>query len=426
MTHIPGPALALGPPRKVPYTKGMSTGLPARVAVVCAALGAVAAAQPPDRRKVAVVDLSGSAKAIELRLGFYDQLQTHWALRALGDPTVDGYLQGSFETDDDHARAQHLADARKDLADAEDALAQFDYPNAARDAEGGRRELFWVTPSEMASLYADLTLVLGQALLGQGPAHHNEAAEAFALVHRLDPLKQLDPGRYLPEIVEAYTESKPKPGTAKLTVIGKGRVWIDGVDKGTAPGTFDVGEGEHIVQLTGETRVTRGDQVTVPEKASVEIPDQDVGVEVKIKRARQALAKAPDSTARAGAMQLLARLLDVHDAVLIDMRNGDLAVQTWRDRAPGFSEFVVYRGQSPSDLLLPLAPAKPPEEPKLAVPFTPPIHVDETPWYQKSWVQGSAALGATMAIVGIVLYATREQTVGTPGFVGYLPPSTAR
>lgn len=426
MTHIPGPALALGPPRKVPYTKGMSTGLPARVAVVCAALGAVAAAQSGDRRKVAVVDLSGDSKAIKLRLDLYDQLQTHWALRALGDPTVDGYLQGSFETDDDKARANHLRDAQRDLADAEDALAQFDYPNAVRDAEAGQLALAWVTPTEMASLYADLTLVLGQALLGQGAAHRNEAAQAFALVHRLDPLKQLDPGRYLPEIVQAYAESRAKPGTTKLTVVGKGRVWIDGVDHGTAPGTFDVGEGEHVVQLTGDTRVTRGEQVTVPEHASVEIPDQDVGEEVKIKRARQALAKAPDAAARAGAMQVLARLLDVHDAVLIDMRNGELAVQTWRDRAPGFSEFVVYRGQPPIDLLVPLAPAKPPEEPKIVVPFTPPLHIDETPWYQKSWVQGSAALGATMVVVGIVLYATREQFVGIPNKLGSLGMDSAR
>lgn len=404
----------------------MSTGLPARVAVVCAALGAVAAAQPSERRKVAVVDLSGDAQAIALRRAFYEELQTHWALRSLGDATLDAALEGSFDSDDDHARAEHLRSAKKDLADAEDALSQFDYVNAAKDAQAGRLDLEWVTPTEMVGLYADLTLVLGEAMLGQGAKHSNEAAQAFALVHRLDPMKQLDPGRYLPEIVEKYAESRPKPGTAKLAVIGHGRAWIDGIDRGTAPGTFDVGEGEHVVQLTGDTRVTRGEQVSVPERGSVEIPDQDVVDEVKVRRARRALATAPDAIARAGAMQVLARLLDVHDAVLIDMRDGGLAVQTWRDRAPGFSELVAYRGQEPGELLLPLAPANKPEEPRLAVPFTPPLHVDETPWYRRSWVQGSAALGATMAIVGIVLYATRQQTIITPSMVQNLPPGAAR
>jgi hypothetical protein len=402
----------------------MSTGLPARVAVVCAALGAVAAAQPSARRKVAVVDLSGDPNAIALRRAFYEQLQTHWALRSLGDATLDAALEGSFDSDDDRARGEHLGNAKKDLADAEDALSQFEYVTAARDAEGGRNELTWVTPTEMVGLYADLTLVLGEAMLGQ--RHANEAAAAFAHVHRLDPMRQLDPGRYLPEIVEKYAESLPKPGTAKLTVIGKGRVWIDGVDRGTAPATFDVFEGEHIVQLTGDTRVTRGEQVSVPERGSVEIPDQTVVDEVKVRRARRALASAPDAAARAGAMQVLAKLLDVHDAVLIDMRNGNLAVQTWRDRAPGFSEFVAYHDQKPIDLLIPLAPAKPPEEPRLAVPFTPPLHVDDTPWYRKSWIQGSAALGATMVVVGIVLYATREQIIMTPSMVQNLPPGAAR
>ena len=239
-------------------------------------------------------------------------------------------------------------------------------------------------------------------------------------------MKQLDLGRYLPEVVEFYASSKPSAATTKLTVIGHGRVWIDGIDSGSAPGTFDVREGEHVVQLTGDTRITRGDHVLVPAKASVEIPDQAASAELRVKRARLALHRAPDATARAGEMQVLARLLDIHDAVLSDMRNGGLAVQTWRDRAPGFSEFVAYHGQKPIDLLLPLAPANPPEQPRLAVPFTPPLHVDETPWYQQRWVQGSAVLGATMVVVGIVLYATREQIVDIPDHASSIGPSSAR
>ena len=145
----------------------MSTGLPARVAVVCAALGAVAAAQPVERRKVAVVDLSGDPKAIELRNAFYEELQPHWALRSTGDATLEAALLGDFLDED----GEHVRQARKYLSDAEDALAQFDYVNAAKDARGGQLELEWVTPSEMVGLYADLTLALGQALLGQGGKH---------------------------------------------------------------------------------------------------------------------------------------------------------------------------------------------------------------------------------------------------------------
>jgi hypothetical protein len=381
----------------------MSTAMAARVAAVCVACAATADAQPQDRRKVAVVDLSQSEQGAKLRDAFNEELQVHWALRSLG--AFDAVLQRDLLDED----RQHLAIAKKDLADAEDALARFDVDLAIKNAEGGKQELWWATPTEGTALYADLLLVEGQAYLGQNK--NNQATEAFALVHQLQPLRQLDPGRYLPEVVEFFNTAKPKPQTAKLQVIGKGRLWIDGIDRGSAPGTFDVTEGEHVVQLTCADRITRGDHVTVPKATSVEIPDQPASTELQVQRARVALARAPDSAARAGAMQELAKLLDVHDAVLIDTRNGGLAVQTWRDRAPGFSEFVAYKDQNPVDLLLPLAPAKAPEEPKLAVPFTPPVHVDETPWWDHSWVQGSAALGATIVVVGIVLYATRDQYI---------------
>lgn len=419
MTHFPGPLPTLGPPRKVPYTKGMSTGLPARVAVVCAALGAVAAAQPSDRRRVAVVELTDNAQATKLREALYDALQVHWALRPLGDSTLENALKGPFLDED----RDHLDTAKLDLQQAEDALTQFDYLAASKNAEGARRELRWVTPTVALPLYAEATLVLGQAQLGL--SQPNDAAQAFGLVHRLDPMRQLDPGRYLPEIVDFYRDHPARTDSAKLQIVGHGRVWIDGIERGTAPGAFDVAGGEHVIQLTGADRVTRGEPVIVPKDGSIEIPDQAATKELQVQRARLALAKTPDPAARAGRMQELAKLLEVHDAVLIDQRAGGFVVQTWRDRAPGFSEFVAFHEQSPTDLLLPLAPPKPPEEPKIAIPFNPPPPQPEQMWWHKSWVQGSAAIGATVVVVGIVLYATRTEYVAFPnGPPQYQGPGT--
>jgi hypothetical protein len=321
--------------------------------------------------------------------------------------------------------AQPLAEAKQALADAEDRLTQFDYKQAVEFAEAGRAKLTRVTPTEMVEPYADLTLVLGQALLG---VHRpDDAARAFQLVHRLDPMRQLDPARYLPEIVDRFRAEAPHTEPAKLQVLGKGRVWIDGVEKGTAPGMFEVGEGTHVVQLTGPDRVTRGEEVDVPKHQSVSIPDDEATKAQKIHRARLALSQASDPAARAGAMQELARLLEIHDAVLIVTRDGALEVQTWRDRAPGFSEFVAYHDQKPTDLLLPLAPAKPPEEPKQFV-FNPPPHpVDETPWWRKRWVQASAGSVVVIGIVGAIVWATREHDLNWGnGGVSYDPGSTAR
>ena len=396
----------MGRSRKVPYTKGMSSGVAARVAAVCVALIGLPAAHAGERRKVAVVDLSEADDANDLRTQFYNELQVHWALRSLGDATLDAALQGRFESED----AQPLATAKDDLARAEDALTQFDYKEAGRLADEGRDRLTGVTPTEMVGPYSELTLILGQALLGE--RRGNDAARAFALVHRLDPMRQLDPARYLPEIIDIYRQSAPSTQTAKLQITGKGRVWIDGIERGSAPGSFEVGEGLHVVQLTGADRITRGVEVDVPKHQEVEIPDQPADPELKVKRARIALAKAPDPAARAGAMQELAKLLDIHDAVLIDKRDGTLEVQTWRDRAPGFSELIAYHQQKPTDLLVPLAPAKPPEDPtKITVPFTPPPHVDETPWWRKRWVQASAGAAAVIGIVGAIVWATREHDI---------------
>jgi hypothetical protein len=381
----------------------MSTGVAARVAAVCAALAGLQIAHAGERRKVAVVDLSGDDKARALRGALYDQLQVHWALRSLGNASLDAALEGPLVPDD--GEDLHLKAAREDLARAEDFLTQFDYEHATKEARGARNELVWVSPQKMTALYADATLVLGQALLGDGK--RAEAQQAFGLVHRLDPMRRLDPGRYLPEIVEAYNLSTPSTETHRLQIIGKGHVWIDGMDRGTAPGTFDVGFGEHVVQLTGLDRYTRGEPVK-PDHASVEIPDHAASASLQVMRARILLAHAPDPAARAGAMLALAHLLGVHDAVLIDKRGDDIEVQTWRDRAPGFSQLHAYHDQKPIDLLLPLAPAKAPEPPHPEIPFvtTP---VDTTPWYQKRWVRASAVSVAVVGIVGAILYATRER-----------------
>ena len=100
----------------------------ARVAAVCAALAGLRIAHAGDRRTVAVVSLTDDAVATKLHKLLYDQLQTHWALRTLGDPTLATVLQGPLVADD--GEDQHLKTAKEDLARAEDYLSQFDYARA--------------------------------------------------------------------------------------------------------------------------------------------------------------------------------------------------------------------------------------------------------------------------------------------------------
>ena len=85
------------------------------MAAVCAVLMMAATAHADERRKVAVIDLSAEPEATQLRRALYDELQVHWALRSLGDPTLDAALEGGFVDEDDRGLTS-ARDALKTLA----------------------------------------------------------------------------------------------------------------------------------------------------------------------------------------------------------------------------------------------------------------------------------------------------------------------
>jgi hypothetical protein len=169
------------------------------------------------------------------------------------------------------------------------------------------------------------------------------------------------------------------------------------------------------VQLAAPDRVTTGKVINTERDTSLaDMTPEPAREEVRIARARRILAQLPDDAiARAGAMHQLAELLAVHDAVLIWKRkdDGKLLVQTWRDRAPGFTALREHAGEPAGDLLAPLAPPRPPE-PEHAV--APPIRLpkeDEPAWYTRRWVQASVAGGVAVTVIGAILWARRSHMV---------------
>lgn len=390
----------MGPPRKLPYSKGMS---PARVVVVCAIVAMAHDARADDRRAVAVIALTGDHAAGDLHNDLYDALQTHWALRALGNPTLDSALVGPLLDED----GDKLKDAQKAKLNIDDQLAHFRFDEARRAADPGL--VAAITPSKAGVVAADLAFQRGLAELGLRKA--DDAQLWFAFVHRLDPLRRLDPVRYEPDIVGAFDKAQAtRPAHHKLEVRGTGRAWIDGIDVGPAPGTYEVDHGWHLVQLAGPDQVTAGKLAMVAHDDATAIDVQPANEILRLQRARLALHDAPDdSVARAGPMKQLAEMLGVHDAVLIwQTPDKKLWVQTWRDRAPGFSALREHAGEPPLELLEPLSPPKPPEPepPPLAVvkslPPTLPHDEPEPAWYQRRWVQASVVGGVLAAVIGAI------------------------
>jgi hypothetical protein len=410
----------------------MSSAMAARWAFVCALIasswGATVGAD--GRRPVAVVnlDLTGDPAAEQLATKLSTALADNPELQPLQDTTSLVALKDRIADPD----GAGLAQATQFKAAAENLLVTFDYPLALTRADDGESALLSVTPAAAQPLFADLEFIRGQAWLAVGKP--DEAAAAFALCATLDPARTLDAARYLPEIVDAFAKAKAaKPQPGSISILGHGRAWIDAQERGQAEGGFAVPAGRHVVWLTGDERNDVGGRIAVvaPGKPTeVKIDDSAVRPDTKIRRARIALARTADATARAAAMTNLAKLTGVADAILIQVSGGKVIVQTWRagnvDRSPGFSalrEYTKDKDKVP-DLLTPLAP------PKKVVPIEPPFvppPIVVAKWYQRRPVQVGILAGVVAAVVGGYLLSTlgADTTHLNPDF-GVVTPTSGR
>jgi hypothetical protein len=313
-----------------------------------------------------------------------------------------------------------LADARTNLTAAQDEVAAFQFADAARSAMRAEEALLSASPRAAAELRGELRVVHGIALLADRPG---DAAAEFALAQRLAPGLALDPGRYLPEVVDAFAAARARAPTEEraIDVTGTGRVWIDGRDAGTAPGRFSVTVGLHVVQLVGPARLTRGREVDVrPAPAalgSIAIDAADASLAVRIHRARAALAAAADPLARAGAMTALADLVAVDDALVLARDSaGALVYDVWR-RSAGFAARGprAVAGEPAKKLLDIVAPPRPKPIAKriYTIPFVPPPPRWKEPRY---YLLGG--LAAVLVGTGIYLIATHQGNVGLSDNLG--------
>ena len=441
----------------------MTTGLPARVAI-CAVLTAQLArpvradvpapvtpataqvpklptpqeAVTPERRQVAVIDLSEDETVRKLSGDLYVAINASDTMMVPNKRGFDMYLTGSLSDEEQLNVEQAKTTRASALAYLDDA----DSEAAEAAAKNGQGLLAQVTPTpEVQVLYAELSFLAGLAELDQGKAQ--DANLALALAHRLDPTRQLSDARYPPNTILAYkraVESKPQlvkidvavdPATKDPALRTDVRVWIDFVDRGPL-GSFDgVEVGDHVITLVGPVIRTIGAAKRVNGPTTVPFKPVAATPELQVKRARRALARAQtnhDDGARQAAMQQLAGLLGVEDAVLISKAaDGTLQWETWREHAAGFSAAHAYTDQKPDDILEGLGPLHRPQPPAF-VPATPlgklPITVD-TPWYRERWIQASVGAGVVAVVVGSVLLATRTRQLNWTGDVKNADPASS-
>jgi hypothetical protein len=353
------------------------------------------------RHPVAVIDLTNDPAVRDVANRLLEVLAAH---PDLAPPAIsDGAaLVDKLPTDDD----SRLDVARRKLASASKNLQQRQFREAAIDAVEGQEALLRVMPKAAIGLYADLELALGQSRLGE--QKDAEAREAFALTRRLDPGRTLDDRHYVPEVVQAFDAARPVAApTGMIAVRGHGKVWIDGVEVGTAPGEFPASIGHHVVWLTGTLRETAGKEVSVTatRPGDATILDGPLTRPQKVVRLRMALSQAPDPALRASAMNELAAFINVHDAVLLLTVNGKIVGQTWRDREPGFGEIRELRRDRPGDILQPLEPPRLPEPEPQILPMPPP----PPRWYARRSVQLGVAASIAAVVIGGYLWVHRTE-----------------
>jgi hypothetical protein len=397
----------------------MSPRRAARAAVVYTLIfGVTWASAQPVRRPVAVIELSDTAPNQELAKAINAELNNSADLKPL-DAALATELYGAMLDEE----GQSLDSARRQKQTAEDQVGAYNFPAAAKAAQDAIERL-WKTPPtpQVLGLYAELAFILGVARFGE--RKFDKAADAFRLAHALAAGFKPDAIRYVPEVVQAYeTAIKAKPpALGKIDVAGTGRTVIDGREVGTAPAWFDAPAGTHVVWLVDTERHPRAKQVVViaGQKERIEIEDAKVSLETKLQRARLALKLAPDPAARASAMQQLATLLEVKDAVLLTAPNGKTVVQVWTEKAPGFSALRERKDEKPIELLGPLLPPKkvvipPPKKEEKPKPI-----VDMRSWYEKPRYQIGGGTALVVAL-GVLIYAlsTWDRFMGTNPNAGF-------
>ena len=374
----------------------------ARWALVCALIASLGVTASAERRRVAVVnlDLQDQSAAKTLADNLDGVLANHPDLAQVNST----YAAALKDPIDDPDRVP-LQTARENLTRAEDQLVAFNYGNAMSYAQDGMRALLAVSPAVAAKLYADLAFVRGQAAVLDG--HLDEALAMFSLVGRLDPERTVDPKRFLPDIVKAWAQAKALPATpGSVTVDGVGRVWVDGVDTGSAPGGFALPAGPHVVWVTDPAHDTGGQVVTIVANkvTAATIKPADAPPARDVQQARVALAQAPDATARAAAMNRVIKLVGANDAVLLHVAKDKVVAQTWGgpgSRSPGFGALRELKGKLEEWPKEALKPIEPPTKIVIEPPPIPVKPIVVTKWYQRRPVQIGIAAGVVATVVGI-------------------------
>jgi hypothetical protein len=379
-----------------------------------AVLGTSAAAAP---RRIAVVN---AARDQEAGASLANRLRTILALEPMVTPIPPGDLARALESalaSDDGLASAELAVAADQLARARESLAQFDYQGALAYLADAEQRLLAAWPSpESTRLLADTVFERGHIYIRQ--KQRDRALRSLVLAHRLDPARQLDPERYMPEVIEAFTEAvaqdKSLAPSVTLEVTGLldgAAVYLDGRFVGHTPLTTQIAPDNHYVSGTFAGRAVGGQRVIAdPARghAAVKLRLGKVTIDERARHWRKGFVDrvpeplAPDLTAEIGRG---ATDFTGADAALVIASGPDgqlhLASYDAREREAG-----TWSVATEPAIELALAPFTDVPAPPLSLRDSGIFgqQRDSRPWYTRPTYRGLVNSGIAVSMAAVVFY----------------------
>jgi hypothetical protein len=383
-----------------------------------------------ERPVVGVIDLRNQEDSKQLAEAIARAIASTPELTSVSDYRVAAALVDPFEDEDLRA----LENARQKLQQALEKMGELELVLAIRLAEDGQADLDMVAPSpQTTELLADLAFAEGQARFARRDQDRRQIAlakVAFTWVHRLSPGRTLDPDTYLTDLIDLFASAAKPAGTATLNILdadAEATIWVDGKEQVAGARSIKVTAGRHLVMATGPGQQPSGQliDVAVGQGADVKLARRTASPGLQIARARRALQAAADPTASAGAMATIQQIAGLSAAIIVrsDL-NGVVAVQLWRDRAPGFGEIRTAKQPWSSEAERTLEPLIPKKKVDIKPgPFDGgigPIDPVEPPkpWYRKRWVQVTIVAGVIGVIAGSIAISNAAGAADRP----FLPP----
>lgn len=213
-------------------------------------------------KTVAILNMSTAAESADLAAEARNTVDAKTDLRTTSTGDLSRAFEGPFPTGNPDQLV--ISQAVTAIDASEQAFASFQKKRARESLENARNLLFSIPPSPRSNqLLADVSFQMALAHLRD--LNTGLAKRELQLLHRLDDREGIDPVRYPPDVVTAFTQSRarvkampPATSTVEVSATYDGApVYLDGHLVGTSPIEIKLVPGMHLIAIAAPKYQTK-------------------------------------------------------------------------------------------------------------------------------------------------------------------------